>query len=70
MFAPAATPAEVIALLNREINNVLADPAAKQKIEDLGAIVRTVTPDEFARFVAGETTKYQHLVKQIGIKPE
>ena len=70
VFAPAATPAEVIAQLNREINKVLMEPAAKQKIEDLGAIVRTVTPDEFARFVAGETIKYQQLVKQIGIKPE
>jgi tripartite-type tricarboxylate transporter receptor subunit TctC len=70
VFAPTATPADVIAQLNREINKVLADPAAKQKIEDLGAIVRTVSPDEFARFVANETGKYQQLVKQIGIKPE
>lgn len=70
VFAPSATPADVVVQLNREINKVLADPAAKQKIEDLGAIVRTVSPDEFARFVATETTKYQQLVRQIGIKPE
>ena len=70
VFAPAATPADITALLNREINKVLAEPAAKQKIEDLGAIVRPVAPDEFADFVKRESAKYAGLVKQIGIKPE
>lgn len=70
VFAPAGTPNEVVAQLNREINKVLAEPAAKQKIEDLGAIVRQTTPEEFADFVKRETAKFATLVKQIGIKPE
>ena len=70
VFAPAGTPPELTTLLNREINKVLAEPAAKQKIEDLGALVRTVTPDEFADFVKRESAKFAALVKQIGIKPE
>ena len=47
-----------------------ANPAAKQKIEDLGAIVRPVSPDEFTEFVKRESAKFAGLVKQIGIKPE
>ena len=70
VFAPAGTPNEVVVQLNREINKVLADPAAKQKIEDLGAIVRQTMPEEFADFVKRETAKFAILVKQIGIKPE
>ena len=70
VFAPAATPNEVVMQLNREINKVLADAAPKQKIEDLGAIVRAVTPEQFTAFVQSETAKYQQLVKQIGIKAE
>ena len=70
VFAPAGTPNEVVVQLNREINKVLADPAAKQKIEDLGAIVRQTMPEEFADFVKRETAKFATLVKQIGIKPE
>ena len=69
VFAPAGTPNDVVMQLNREINKVLAEPAAKQKIEDLGAIVRQTTPDEFADFVKRETAKFATLVKQIGIKP-
>ena len=70
VFAPAATPADIALQLSREINKVLADPAVKQKIEDLGAVVRVTTPEQFSSFVQSETTKYQQLVKQIGIKPE
>ena len=70
VFAPAATPNEIVMQLNREINKVLADAAPKQKIEDLGAIVRAVTPEQFASFLQSETAKYQQLVKQIGIKAE
>ena len=70
VFAPAGTPAELVVQLNREINKVLAEPATRQKIEDLGAIVRPLTPDEFSEFVRRETTKFASLVKQIGIKPE
>ena len=70
VFAPAGTPNDVVVQLNREINKALAEPATKQKIEDLGAIVRPVSPDEFADFVKRETVKFAGLVKQIGIKPE
>jgi tripartite-type tricarboxylate transporter receptor subunit TctC len=70
LFAPAGTPAEVVATLNRELNKIIADPAVKQKIEDQGAIVRANTPDEFTEFVRKETAKYQQIVKQIGIVAE
>lgn len=70
VFAPVGTPGDVTLLLNREINKVLAEPAAKQKIEDLGAVVRQTTQEEFADFARRETAKFAALVKQIGIKPE
>jgi tripartite-type tricarboxylate transporter receptor subunit TctC len=70
LFAPADTPVEVVATLNRELNKIIADPAVKQKIEDQGAIVRANTPDEFTEFVRKETAKYQQIVKQIGIVAE
>ena len=70
VFAPTGTPNEVVAQLNREVNKVLAEAATRQKIEDLGAIVRQLTLDEFAEFVKRETVKFAQLVKQIGIKPE
>ena len=70
MFAPAGTPGDVVAHLSREINKVLAEPATRQKIEDLGANVRQNSAEEFAALVQRETVKFAQLVKQIGIKPE
>ena len=70
VFAPAGTPAEVIALLNRELNKIISDPAIKQRLEDQGAMVRANQADEFADFVRRETIKYQQIVKQAGIVAE
>ena len=70
VFAPASTPAELVAVLNREINKIIAEPAIRQKLEDQGAIVKANNADEFADFVKRETAKYQQVVKQIGIIAE
>jgi tripartite-type tricarboxylate transporter receptor subunit TctC len=69
-FAPANTPKEVIELLNREINTVLADPAMLKRFEADGTLVRQNTPAEFADFVRTETDKYRELVKATGVKAE
>ena len=70
LFAPSSMPAELVATLNREINKIIADPAIRQKLEDQGAIVRANNADEFADFVRRESSKYQQVVKQIGIIAE
>ena len=70
VFAPAATPADTVALLNRELNKLIADPAVRQKLEDQGAVVRANSVDEFSDFVRRESAKYAQVVKQIGIQPE
>jgi len=70
VFAPAAMPAELVAMLNREINRIIAEPAIRQKLEDQGAIVKSNSADEFADFVRRESAKYQQVVKQIGIIAE
>lgn len=70
VFAPAAAPAEVVATLNRELNRIIADPAIRQRLEDQGAIVRPNSADDFADFVRRENTKYQQVVKQVGIVAE
>ena len=70
VFAPAATPPEIVATLNRELNRVIAEPAIRQRLEDQGAIVKPNSADEFADFVRRESTKYQQVVKQVGIVAE
>jgi tripartite-type tricarboxylate transporter receptor subunit TctC len=70
MGAPAKTPPEIIDKLNREINAVLADPAMKARLADLGAEPMLMTPAEFGKYIAAETEKWGKVVKFAHIKPE
>jgi len=65
--APRNTPAEIVDKLNREINAALADPAMKTRLADLGGIVLTGSPADFARLIAAETEKWGKVVKQAKI---
>ena len=68
--APKQTPEEIIAVLNREINGALVNPTIKAKYDQLGVIALGGTPQEFARFVSGETEKWGKVIKFANIKPE
>ena len=47
MGAPKNTPKEIIAKLNKEINEVLAEPAIKARLVDLGGEPLIGTPEAF-----------------------
>ena len=68
--APRGTPKEIIAILNREINNVLAVPAIKTRLVQMGMTPMTLTPAEFGAFLITETEKWGKVVKASGAKPE
>jgi tripartite-type tricarboxylate transporter receptor subunit TctC len=68
--APKGTPANIIGLLNREINTALADPSIKARIADFGGVPIVMTPTEFGRLIADETEKWGKVIKAAGIKPE
>jgi tripartite-type tricarboxylate transporter receptor subunit TctC len=68
--APKNTPAEVIDKLNSAINTVLADPAMKARLADLGGTPLPMTPAEFGKFIADETDKWGSVIRTAGIKPE
>jgi tripartite-type tricarboxylate transporter receptor subunit TctC len=70
MGAPAKTPPEIVDKLNKEINAVLADPAMKAKLLDLGAEPMLMTPAEFGKYIADETEKWGKVVKFAHIKPD
>jgi tripartite-type tricarboxylate transporter receptor subunit TctC len=67
---PAGTPADVIAVLNRELNAGLADPAVRTRLTDLGAAPFPHTPAEFGAYVAAETEKWGKVVRSAGLKAE
>jgi tripartite-type tricarboxylate transporter receptor subunit TctC len=68
--APKRTPPEIIDKLNSAVNAILADPAVKLRMADIGATLLPGSPVEFGKFVADETDKWAKVVKFAGAKPD
>jgi tripartite-type tricarboxylate transporter receptor subunit TctC len=64
--APKNTPPEIIAKLNKTVNEVLADPKMQAKLADLGGIPMAGTPADFGKVMADETAKWEKVVKFAG----
>jgi tripartite-type tricarboxylate transporter receptor subunit TctC len=60
--APKNTPADVIELLNKTINEALRDPAIKKRLAELGVGPGGGPPSEFAAFIVAETEKWAKVV--------
>jgi len=66
--APRATPAEVIAKLNKEINASLADPKLSARLAELGGAPMPLSQQAFDAFIAAETEKWGKVVRMSGAK--
>jgi tripartite-type tricarboxylate transporter receptor subunit TctC len=64
--APHGTPAEIVALLNREINAALAEPLIKQRLAELGAIPLLGNVEQFGAMLAAETDSWRRIVDTSG----
>jgi len=70
MGVPKNTPKEIVAKLNQEINAVLAEPAIKARLIDLGGEPLIGTPDAFGAMIVAETEKWEKVVKAAGVHVE
>ncbi len=68
--APADTPADIIALLNNEINAGLLDPQIRAKVANLSAVVLAGSPADFGKLIAEDVAKWSRVVRAADIKPE
>jgi tripartite-type tricarboxylate transporter receptor subunit TctC len=66
--APTNTPAEIIGLLNGAIGEGLADPKVQASLATLGAAPMAMSPAEFGKFLADETSKWAKVVKFANIR--
>lgn len=69
-FAPARTPAAIIAKLNTDMVAVLKMPEVSKRLAALGADVAPTTAEEFGRIVRDEIQKWAKVVKASGAKAE
>jgi tripartite-type tricarboxylate transporter receptor subunit TctC len=70
LCAPKNTPAEIVALLNRQVNAAIADPRIKERAAAMGSTSPGGSPADFAKFLADETEKWAKVIKFAGIKAQ
>jgi tripartite-type tricarboxylate transporter receptor subunit TctC len=66
--APKGTPREIIEKLNKEVNEILVEPAMKARLAELGGVPMVGTPEDFGKVVQSETDKWEKVVKFSGVK--
>jgi tripartite-type tricarboxylate transporter receptor subunit TctC len=70
LFAPAATPAPIIARFNEIVAAGLRDRPIAEKLELQGIVPRVLAPAEARSFVVAEAEKFGRIVQQANIKAE
>ena len=67
LFAPAGTPAEVIAILNEGLRASLADPDVKKRLLELGIEAKPSTPEELRSRLQADIPKWSRVIERAGI---
>ena len=67
-FAPKGTPPAIIALLNKQINDVI--PSLEEQMVREGADPVGGTPEQFGKFTQAEFEKWRTIVRDSGAAPE
>ncbi len=70
LYAPANTPAEIVAKLNTAANQALKNPALLETFKKAGLDPQGGTPQDLASYQAREIAKWADVVKTIGYVPE
>jgi tripartite-type tricarboxylate transporter receptor subunit TctC len=70
LFAPAATPPDIVARLNKEAVAALANPTVAARFKELGITPVGSSPDAFRSFVASETQRWGKVAKDAQIRIE
>ena len=71
LFAPAGTPQDIVARVNRDVQALLAQPEVAQRLLALGSIAEpNMSVAEFAGFMQNERERWAKVVKTVGIQPE
>ena len=70
MLAPAKTPKEIIARLNKEIVDILKQKDVADKLNQQGALPVGDSPEQFAAYVKAEIDKWGAVIKSANIKAD
>jgi tripartite-type tricarboxylate transporter receptor subunit TctC len=68
IVAPGATPAAIVALLNKEVHAIFSDPEVKQELSRRGMGPQvTGAPDALREYVKAEIARWSPIVERAGV---
>jgi len=67
LLAPKGTSPAIVARMNALSNEILADPAVKKRLAEMGATTLGGTPQQLAEHLAAETEKWARVVREAKI---
>lgn len=70
LLAPAGTPPEVLAKVNRAVNQALEKPGTIASFLREGALATPLTPAAFGQFIAGDVQRWKALARQQNIRAD
>jgi tripartite-type tricarboxylate transporter receptor subunit TctC len=70
MVAPAKTPPDIVAALNKAAVEAMKDATVVSKLSSQGAILVGDSPDQFRAFIDSETKKWAKVIKDAGVHTE
>ncbi|MEO8132852.1 MAG: tripartite tricarboxylate transporter substrate binding protein [Betaproteobacteria bacterium] len=70
LYAPKGTSREIVALLNAELNKIMARPETRQKLLSMGYDAGGGSPEYLAEFGRNERRKWGPLITTAGIRAE
>lgn len=68
LFAPAGTPAAIVARLNGEIEKILQQPEIREKFQSMGMEALGGSPADLAKMLASDTAKWANVIRTANIK--
>jgi tripartite-type tricarboxylate transporter receptor subunit TctC len=70
IFAPADTPATVIAMLNQELNRVLRNPDVRERLLVGGTEPTGGSPQAALGTIKADMAKWAKVIKDLGIRED
>ena len=70
VLAPAKTPADIVKLMNEELNKALKNPEVAKKLDAQGIDIMGGTPAQAGAFIDKQMTIWSKVVKDNGIKAD
>ena len=68
VFAPRGLPPAVVAKLNKTLNDVIVQPAVRERLTTAGVVVQGSTPEAFGKMMDAELTRWDKVRQAAGLE--